>query len=73
MTYYLYNAIIQRMLQQAQKDLEQISNENSKMEQEFEQQIKNRNKQNKEYGLFVRAINNVYNKCITQLKKKGKS
>lgn len=41
------------------------------MEQEFENQIRKRNRQNKEYGMFIRAINNVYNKCITQLNKKG--
>ena len=63
--------IHQRILRQSQKDLEIISNQNSKMEQEFENQIKKKNKQNQEHGQFIRAINNVYDICIEQFHERG--
>ena len=63
---------MQRTMQQHQKDLEAISNQNSKLEQEFENEITKKNNANKQYGQVINAVNNIYDICIQEMHKKGR-
>ena len=63
---------MQKLMQQYQKDLETISNQNSKLEQEFENEINKKNEASKQHGQIIKAINNIYDMCIKQMHKKAR-
>ena len=52
--------------------LVQISEKNSALEQDFENEINKKNKNSKEIGQIINAINNIYGVCRYQQFKKGK-
>lgn len=50
----------------------QISEKNSALEQDFENEINKKNKNSKEIGQIINSINNIYNICKDQQKKRNK-
>ena len=74
---------MQRKMQNLQSELEkvilvyfndslQISEKNSALEQDFENEINKKNKNSKEIGQIINSINNIYNICKEQQKKRNK-
>ena len=51
-------------MQTLQQNLEVISSQNIKMEQQFEDDINKKNTQSKELGMIIKAINNIYSTCM---------
>ena len=51
----------------------QISEKNSTLEQDFENEINRKNKNSKEIGQIINSINNIYRICREQQKKRGKT
>jgi hypothetical protein len=62
----------QRKMQSLQLDLEKISEKNSSLEQDFENEINRKNKNNKEIGQIINSINNIFSICKTQQEHRGK-
>ena len=58
-------------MQDLQGKLENISGDNSKLEQEFENEINRKNQESKEMGMVIKAINNIYETCYKQNAKKS--
>lgn len=54
---------MQRIMQNLQENLTTIQSQNIQMEQEFENEINKKNTNQKELGMIVRAINNIYTIC----------
>ena len=63
---------MQRTMQSLQSDLEKIGDENSALEQDFENEINKKNENAKELGQIIKAINNIYNQAVQQQKSRGK-
>lgn len=42
------------------------------MEQEFEQEVNSKNNAQKEMGMIIKAINNIYSTCLKQQARRGK-
>jgi protein involved in sex pheromone biosynthesis len=53
-------------------ELEKISEKNSSLEQDFENEINRKNKNQKEIGQIINSINNIFSICREQQKKRGK-
>ena len=51
-------------MQKIQNEIEQISEVNSKLEQDFENQVDKTNKNIKEAGQIINSIDSVYNICV---------
>jgi hypothetical protein len=62
----------QRKMQSLQLELEKISEKNSSLEQDFENEINRKNKNQKEIGQIINSINNIFSICREQQKKRGK-
>lgn len=62
----------QRKMQSLQLDLEKISEKNSSLEQDFENEINRKNKNNKEIGQIINSINNIFTICKRQQEHRGK-
>lgn len=56
----------QRKMQEIQSELEQISAQNSELEQDFANEIGRKNQNSKEMGQIINSINNIYNICKQQ-------
>ena len=48
-------------MQDLQSNLEIISEKNSELETEFQNEIDKKNESSKELGMIIKAINNIYN------------
>ena len=59
-------------MQSLQLELEKISEKNSSLEQDFENEINRKNKNQKEIGQIINSINNIFSICREQQKKRGK-
>ena len=53
----------QRDMQTIQHDLEDISAKNSRLEQDFEKEINNKNQNSKEIGQIINSISNIAQIC----------
>lgn len=60
----------QRQMQDIQSELEQISQQNSALEQDFANEIGRKNQNSKEVGQIINSINNIYNICKMQQNKR---
>ena len=60
----------QRQMQDIQSELEQISQQNSALEQDFANEIGRKNQNSKEVGQIINSINNIYTICKTQQNKR---
>lgn len=56
----------QRKMQEIQSELEQISAQNSELEQDFANEIGRKNQNSKEMGQIINSITNIYNICKLQ-------
>lgn len=72
---------MQRKMQNLQSELEkvihllnkwQVSEKNSALEQDFENEINKKNKNSKEIGQIINSINNIYGICRTQQHKRNR-
>ena len=54
----LYDA--QSKMQKTQAELEEISERNSQLEQEFETEINKKNLNSKQIGQIINSVNNIY-------------
>jgi hypothetical protein len=54
----------QKMSQTLQLKIENVSEKNSELEQEFETEITKHNTDRKESGQIISAIGNIYNICV---------
>ncbi len=53
-------------MQSLQLELEKISEKNSSLEQDFENEINRKNKNSKEIGQIINSINNIFQICRQQ-------
>lgn len=60
-------------MQSLQLELEKISEKNSSLEQDFENEINRKNKNQKEIGQIINSINNIFTICRDQQKKRNKN
>jgi hypothetical protein len=51
-------------MQKIQNEIESISEVNSKLEQDFENQVDKTNKNIKEAGQIINSIDSIYNICV---------
>ena len=62
----------QRKMQAIQRELEEISAQNSELEQDFANEIGRKNQNSKEVGQIINSINNIFDICKNQLAKRGR-
>lgn len=55
-----------------QGDLEKVSDEKNQLEQDYENQLNRRNQEDKEMGMVIRSINNIFSRTLLEQQKKGK-
>jgi len=53
-------------MQKTQSELEEISEKNSQLEQEFETEINKKNLNSKQIGQIINSVNNIYSICHQQ-------
>ena len=63
---------MQRKMQNLQSELEKVSEKNSALEQDFENEINKKNKNSKEIGQIINSINNIYSICRNQQLKRNR-
>ena len=63
---------MQRKMQNLQIELEKVSEKNSALEQDFENEINKKNKNSKEIGQIINSINNIYSICRNQQLKRNR-
>ena len=61
-----------RKMQAIQSELEQISAQNSELEQDFANEIGRKNQNSKEVGQIINSINNIFSICKQQMVKRGR-
>lgn len=62
----------QREMQTIQGRLEEISAKNSRLEQDFEKEINNKNQNSKEIGQIINSIDNIARICAAQAARRGR-